>query len=106
MPSAISVIQGSLDNFIASGGMNSSGGVGGPSSLLGEPARPLGCGNDSDHLNGPNNGGSSRRGCGATETNDDLDDKRDTCTPENDIDADDSGEFQVFNKSSFLQSTI
>lgn len=96
MHSNASAIQGSLDNFIATGGFNpSAGSGGGSSSLLGDPTRPLGGGNDSDHWNGLANGGGTRRGGGATELNDDPDDKRDFWMSENDTETDDSGEFQV-----------
>ncbi|KAL5112274.1 THO complex subunit 2 [Taenia crassiceps] len=94
-----SAIHGSLDNFIATGGVAPAGGStgtgNGSGSLLGDPSRPLGGGNDTDHWNGLN-GGSSRRG-GTSEMNDDSDDKKDAWLPENDVEIEDSGEFQYVN---------
>ncbi|VDM22967.1 unnamed protein product [Hydatigera taeniaeformis] len=94
-----SAIHGSLDNFIATGGVApASAGTstgGGSGSLLGDPNRPLGGGTETDHWNGLNGGG-SRRG-GTSEINDDSDDKKDIWLPENDVDVEDSGEFQFVN---------
>ncbi|CDS40944.1 tho complex subunit 2 [Echinococcus multilocularis] len=94
-----SAIHGSLDNFIATGGLAptvSGTSTGGSGSLLGDPSRPLGSGNDTDHWNGLNGGG-SRRGGGALETSDDSDDKKDAWLPENDVEIEDSAEFQFVN---------
>lgn len=95
-----SAIHGSLDNFIATGGVAPTGGCtgtgSGSGSLLGDPSRPLGGGNDTDHWNSLNGGG-NRRG-GTSEINDDSDDKKDVWLPENDVEIEDSGEFQVLGE--------